>query len=89
MAVILGEKPKFNKQCPAHNHFCWGHRHLMREDDLVCAKDYVRLPPEYKSLLWSIKYDRIEDVRIASSISMVVDWLLERPLPEDVECKEP
>jgi hypothetical protein len=73
---------KYNKQCPAHAHICWDHRHLMREDDFVCTSDYKRLPKSYRLVLWQIKRGSAE----IRELSIVVDWLLEHPLPEDVEC---
>jgi hypothetical protein len=73
---------KYNTQCPAHAHICWAHRHLMREDDFVCTPDYKRLPPQLRHFLWRAK----EGIDTDSYVSLVVDWLLEHPLPEDVEC---
>jgi len=55
----------------------------MREDDFVCTTDYKRLSSKFKLFLWRAK----EGIDRDSNVSIVVDWLLEHPLPEDVECK--
>jgi hypothetical protein len=72
---------KYTSVCPAHAHYCWGHRHLMREDDYVCNKDYKRLPQLLKNKLWQVK-----STGNRGDLSIVVDWLLENPLTEDIEC---
>jgi hypothetical protein len=78
------EIQSYNKICPAHNHTCWAHRHLMREDDLICTKDYKRLSGGMKKTIWNAK----SGIDWKSNLSIVVDWLLEHPLKEDIECEE-
>lgn len=82
---MVEEKPIYNKLCPAHDHYCWAHRQLMRKDDLVCTKDYKRLSKEMQLKLWEVK-NRFNN-RSMSELSIIVDWLLEHPLKEDTECK--
>jgi hypothetical protein len=53
----------------------------MREDDYVCNKDYKRLPQLLKNKLWQVK-----STGNRGDLSIVVDWLLENPLTEDIEC---
>lgn len=73
---------RYNKLCPAHFHYCWGHRNLMREDDLICTKDYKRLSQDMKALLWKYKSGRGND----GDLSIVVDWLLDNLPQEEFEC---
>lgn len=73
---------RYNKPCPGHEHFCWGHRNLMREDDLVCTKCYRRLPRENQLKLFKIR-DGVENI---STLSIIVDWLLENPIEDEVNC---
>lgn len=73
---------RYNKTCPAHNHICWAHRHLMREDDLICTQDYKRLSQEMRDRLWLAK----KGLDWESNLSIVSDWLLKHPLDEDVKC---
>ena len=78
----LDEGLRYNKQCPGHDHYCWSHRALMREDDLVCTKDYRRLPEHLRQYLWKIKKNETS----TSSLSIIVDWLLENPTEEELFC---
>lgn len=80
----MTDTSKYNKQCPAHTHFCWGHRHLMKEDDYICTLDYKRLPTGFKQILWDIKSGKKP---LRGNLSIIVDWLLDHPLKSDIECK--
>jgi hypothetical protein len=74
---------RYNKQCPGHEHTCWTHRNLMREDDLVCTKDYKRLPDDMKKLLWKVKSGNEN----TSALSIVVDWLIDNLSDDELNCE--
>lgn len=75
---------RYNKTCPAHKHYCWTHRHMMREDGILCAKDYKRLPDNIRKHMSLI----FKGVDKASNLSIIVDWCLDNPLEEDVQCTD-
>lgn len=80
---MTDEAKQYNKTCPGHPETGrWADTSYMREDDLVCRDCYRRLPKNYRLLLWRIKKG-IDASSDKSNLSIVVDWLLENPEPED------
>lgn len=80
---MADEVKRYNKICPGHPELGrWADISYMREDDLVCTSCYKRLPKKYRLLLWRIKKG-IDAPSDMSNLSIVVDWLLEHPEPED------
>lgn len=73
---------KFNTPCPGHSHYCWAYRHLMNETDVICNKDYKRVPPEIRTRIYAV----LNGVNVSSNKSIVVAWLLENELPYSCSC---